>query len=245
MSAAVWRTPSSVEWAGPHGSRAVAQRFMSTALAIAACTHLAAIGGLRLYALIAGSDMGSSRGHVEIISIPAPSTVPPPVARAISRPAPTPVPSVPVRGLPTPVADLSPAANDLAVSVPGIADDPRAAGLGSADASDSIVIPGDAEARHPLPTEFVFVTANPEMVRMPAVTYPEIAREAGLEGVVVIEALLSKDGHVLAAHATHPVGLLTESALEAVRASAWKPAMDNQRPVEVWVRVPVRFSLGD
>ncbi len=91
----------------------------------------------------------------------------------------------------------------------------------------------------------MFVTQEPVLVRMPAVSYPDFAREAGLEGSVVIDALLAKDGHVLRTFVVQPLGILTDAAVQAVMASTWRPAMNNAHPQEVWVRIPVRFSLNE
>ena len=149
--------------------------------------------------------------------------------------------------IPQLVPDQAALASDTDVTVPGAGDDIHSGSLGAASssASDSIIIPGDGEATHPGPDTFVYFEDPPLMTRMPAVVYPDIARDAGLEGTVIVEALLSKTGRVLDTRITQPVGLLNDAAVQAVRGSVWRPAMDNNHPVEVWVKIPIRFSLHD
>ena len=63
MSAALARPMASNGLAGPQGYRAVSQRFLVTALAIAASTHVVTIGSMRLYALLtAGNSETADRG---------------------------------------------------------------------------------------------------------------------------------------------------------------------------------------
>ncbi len=80
------------------------------------------------------------------------------------------------------------------------------------------------------------------VVRVPPV-YPDLARQAGLEGTVVVHALVGIDGRVRRVRVMTPHPVLEEAAREAVRAWIFAPAKTAGRPVEVWVAVPVRFTL--
>ena len=79
---------------------------------------------------------------------------------------------------------------------------------------------------------------------MPKPEYPELARDAQLEGTVKVQALIGKDGLVKKTVVTKSVSLLDDAAIKAVSSSRWRPAMNNNKPVEVWVEVPVKFSLN-
>lgn len=75
--------------------------------------------------------------------------------------------------------------------------------------------------------------------------YPEIAQKAGIEGRVLIQAKIGIDGTVKRTVVQISLGPngCDEAATTAIRAVKWKPAMQRDRPVEVWVAVPVEFKL--
>ncbi len=75
--------------------------------------------------------------------------------------------------------------------------------------------------------------------------YPEIARKAGIEGSVIIYAKISIKGIVIKTRVIKPLGNsgCNEAAIKAIKAVKWKPAMQRDKPVEVWVSVPVKFRL--
>ena len=77
------------------------------------------------------------------------------------------------------------------------------------------------------------------------IIYPEIAQEAGIEGTVVIQAFVDKKGKV-----TDTVVLkgipntgLDEAAMTAIAKTRFKPAKQRDRPVGVWISIPVNFRL--
>ncbi len=75
--------------------------------------------------------------------------------------------------------------------------------------------------------------------------YPEIARKAGIEGTVIVYARINKEGNVIGTKIIKPLGNsgCNEAAVKAIKAVKWKPAMQRDKPVTVWVSVPVRFKL--
>ena len=72
-----------------------------------------------------------------------------------------------------------------------------------------------------------------------------LAREQGLEGVVVLSVLVRPDGRVEDARVASSSGadVLDEAALAAVRGWLFTPATRGGRPVESIVEVPVKFAL--
>jgi periplasmic protein TonB len=74
--------------------------------------------------------------------------------------------------------------------------------------------------------------------------YPETARLARLQGVVILEIIVDKQGSVRSWKVLRPLSLgLTEAAIEAVKRWKYEPPMYNGRPVEVLITVTMRFSL--
>jgi protein TonB len=74
--------------------------------------------------------------------------------------------------------------------------------------------------------------------------YPETARRARLQGVVILEIIVDKQGSVRSWKVLRPLSLgLTEAAIEAVKQWKYEPPMYNGRPVEVLITVTMRFSL--
>ncbi len=74
--------------------------------------------------------------------------------------------------------------------------------------------------------------------------YPVLARQAGITGVVVLHAIIAKDGSVsqLEIVSGHP--LLVQAALDAVRQWRYQPEVLNGDPVEVDTTITVNFQLG-
>jgi periplasmic protein TonB len=73
--------------------------------------------------------------------------------------------------------------------------------------------------------------------------YPDLARSAKVEGVVIIEAIIGTDGKVNEARVLRSQPLLDEAALTAVRAWEYTPTLLNNRPVPVIMTITVQFSL--
>jgi protein TonB len=74
--------------------------------------------------------------------------------------------------------------------------------------------------------------------------YPELARRAHLEGVVVLEAVIGADGAVRDVRVLRGASpLLDPAALEAVRRWRYRAASVGTRPVAVYLQVVITFSL--
>ena len=78
-----------------------------------------------------------------------------------------------------------------------------------------------------------------------AVIYPEIAREAGIEGTVIVQATIGKDGRVKETIILKgiPKTGWDEAAMDAIKIIKWKPAYQRDKPVTVRISVPVVFRL--
>jgi len=74
--------------------------------------------------------------------------------------------------------------------------------------------------------------------------YPPLARQARIQGVVVLQAEISKEGNIqnLQLISGHP--MLAPAAIEAVKQWKYKPYLLNGEPVEVETQVQVNFTLA-
>jgi len=79
--------------------------------------------------------------------------------------------------------------------------------------------------------------------RVPA--YPESAKVDRIEGPVVVQAIISKDGFVDRVHVIQGNPRLRNAAAEAVQKWRFKPYLLNGRPVEVATTITVDFTLDD
>ena len=82
---------------------------------------------------------------------------------------------------------------------------------------------------------------EPLLIKAVPPKYPEAARDRGIQGTVVVNALIGKSGRVVKARVARGIPELDEAALEAVRQFRFKPAVANGRKVRVWVAIPVAF----
>lgn len=76
--------------------------------------------------------------------------------------------------------------------------------------------------------------------------YPEIAKEAGIEGQVIVQAFINENGiveHVLILKGMPGTGL-DEAAINAIKKTRFKPAKQRDRDVGVWISIPVTFKLN-
>jgi protein TonB len=82
------------------------------------------------------------------------------------------------------------------------------------------------------------------LIRKVTPTYPQLAKQARIQGSVVLQAEISKDGTIqnLQLISGHP--MLAPAAIEAVKQWRYKPYLLNGEPVAVETQVVVNFSLS-
>lgn len=83
----------------------------------------------------------------------------------------------------------------------------------------------------------------PKPVHEVAPVYPEAARKAGVEGLVILEATADTYGHVSAVKVLRSVPLLDQAALDAVKQWVYEPVVVDGKPREVTFTVTVKFAL--
>jgi protein TonB len=113
--------------------------------------------------------------------------------------------------------------------------------FGGAGATPTAPAPGPAAGTLPRFGEYVFTEELPEVITKVQPAYPEGARRSGVQGVVVVQALVDRDGRVVDTRVVKSTPLLDDAAVGAVRQWVFKPARTKGLPVAVWVAVPVKF----
>jgi protein TonB len=86
---------------------------------------------------------------------------------------------------------------------------------------------------------------TPRKIKGAAPIYPAAARAARLGGVVLVEAIIGRDGRVRDARVARSQPLFDLAALDAVRGWRYTPTLLNGEPVEVVLTVAVTFALND
>jgi TonB family protein len=82
-----------------------------------------------------------------------------------------------------------------------------------------------------------------QLISKVAPVYPQEAREARIQGVVILETLIGKDGKVFSVRVISGHPLLQQSAVDAVSQWLYRPTFLNGQPVEVVTTVTVNFSF--
>lgn len=97
----------------------------------------------------------------------------------------------------------------------------------SADAADAVRIGGQIQ--------------TPIKIRDVKPAYPEMAQAAGVQGVVIISALLDRDGNVEEVHVLRSIPLLDQAAVDAVSQWKFRPVLLNGQAVPAIMTVTVNF----
>jgi protein TonB len=74
--------------------------------------------------------------------------------------------------------------------------------------------------------------------------YPDLAQRAGIDGTVLVKVLIGRNGKVKNAVAVDGPEVLWSAAVASAKTGLFKPAMQGNVAVEVWVMLPVTFSLN-
>ncbi len=91
--------------------------------------------------------------------------------------------------------------------------------------------------------EFFAVSEKPVLVHKETPQFPDLARKAGIEGIVVITVTISKTGIVQDARVFKSIPMLDEAALEAAKKCTFKPAKQRDKFVKVKMNIPFQFKL--
>ena len=74
--------------------------------------------------------------------------------------------------------------------------------------------------------------------------YPSIAKAAGVQGVVVIEATISKAGAIESLRVVSGPEMLRPAAIEAIQSARYRPYLLNGQPTEVQTTITMNFKMN-
>ena len=86
------------------------------------------------------------------------------------------------------------------------------------------------------------IVQSAKLVKQAKPLYPPLAKQARIQGKVMLNAVIGKDGAIqnLTVASGHP--LLVQAALDAVRQWVYQPTLLNGEPVEVVTQIEVNFT---
>ena len=161
------------------------------------------------------------------------------------RPVPAPTPPAPIAAPIEPVEPLDVAFDDEGVvggvegGVPGGVIGGVVGGL--PDVPPPPPPPPPAQPRAPIRTGGELKA--PELITRVPPVYPPIAVSAKVQGVVILEATVGRDGHVEEVRVLRSVPLLDQAAKDAVMQWRYAPLLLNGKPERFILTVTLTFSL--
>jgi TonB family protein len=106
-----------------------------------------------------------------------------------------------------------------------------------------VAAPVEAEAQPGMPLRVPSEAMDHQILYKIEPIYPDAAREAGTQGLVVLDAVISADGTVKSLRAVAGPASLSQSALDAVQSWKYSPYRVQGSPVEVETTVSVDFRV--
>jgi periplasmic protein TonB len=204
-------------------------------------THSLAVGLVIALPLLAPSVMPSVFANTDVTwTVPPPPPVPPPLIKIAERTPPANL-DIPPSVIPDGITAEQPrpeAGFESELAYPGTI------GGGIIDPAAIPAEPGVVKPVEQKPVQIGGTVRRPQKVRDVVPVYPPMAKAAGLQGVVIIEATLSTDGRVMNARVLRSVPLLDNAALDAVRQWEFTPTLLNGVAVPVVMTVTVSFVLS-
>lgn len=195
--------------------------------------------------------------------------LPPPPALDEEKPPPPPPPKLPPPQIktvafkipePTPEEELDPEEEEKTIAeIEELKDAPNI-GFEDKEGEEEGFFDGDIEGEGEVPevvveqsaepdiNAFIFAEEEPKPVNMDniqrAIGYPQIARDAGIEGQVVIRVLVDEKGNYVRHKVLNGVHPILEKAVEdKINQLRFTPAIQGGKPIPFWVNIPFAFKL--
>lgn len=160
---------------------------------------------------------------------------------------------------PTPESELDPDDDQMMADVETLRDAPYI-GLENQEGTDEIFFDENMDLDERIPevivdhgpgiNDFVSVEEEPQPVNMndliKLIGYPQIARDAGIQGTVVVRVLVDKKGRYSnhkVINQVHPI--LSKNVEKHINRLTFTPAIQGGNPIQFWVNIPFNFKLLD
>ena len=85
----------------------------------------------------------------------------------------------------------------------------------------------------------------PKLIKQVNPVYPQVARQARVEGMVILEAKTDEQGNVVDARILRSIPVLDQAAIDAVKQWKYEPLIIGGKPRKVLFTVTVRFMLKE
>jgi TonB family protein len=220
--------------------RQVQQRYMMLALLVAIIIQMMIIGAYHLSEQFKSDDPPKGlRG----LPIDPSKILPPPLNPQLVSPNIAQIPTKYSAGVPVPVPDMN-----VNSETPDFAGQDILSRRGNEFWEQIGGVSGNVEIlieeSDPLPNEYRATEIDPMVISRAIPEYPEIAKRIGMEGSVVVQVLLDKNGKVKKAQLVKASDdIFIEPALAAAQRWTFTPALMQGKPVAVWMSIPFRFRL--
>ena len=180
----------------------------------------------------------------DVAELGPPPSIAAPAAPAIAVSGPAVRPSI---GVPVPVPDAQITEETTIATQEELAQlQAPLSGEGAGNGSDSLVVSDEGllfgEEEPPMDAFIPFQTP-PAIIKRVEPLYPELARKANMQGKVFVKILIDKEGKVKRAVILQGAEIFHEAATTAVTQWIFKPAIQHDRPIMVWMVIPVNFQL--
>jgi TonB family protein len=230
-----------------HPLKRFGRRLLIWGIVIAGLLHLATFGGwLIARTMKPEPPPAMTRLDIKTIKTAQDFGVPPSLTQtdAVDAQSAIAVASAPSIGVPEPVPDFQATTTTLATT------EQIAEALTPVDVSDlrsgadSLVVDESVfDTQGEAVSDISAVEELPVPINTPAPIYPDLARSGEVEGDVVVQALITREGKVSVVKVVDGNWVLHDAAITAVKKWTFKPALQQHKPVSVWVEIPLHFTL--
>jgi periplasmic protein TonB len=215
-------------------------------LGISIVVHFGFIAGVVVAPLFATDDLPVPPRVTEFVRVVATLPQPPSAPRPPQpeRPSPESTPlQTPEHIAPEQPREPARITDTAELAVVGGVDGPGAGVRGDAAGDDLVAPPPTPPLAPPAPVRVGGLVKAPQKTRDVAPRYPLVAQQTKVQGVVILEAVISESGLVQSVRVLLSKPLLDEAAVEAVRQWRFTPTLLNGQPVPVVMTVTVNFRL--
>jgi len=227
-------------------AQAKSKRVARTGLALA--IQIVVVGALLLVPLVVTEAIDLHQFNKTLLIAPPPPAPPAPPAIRTQATAPKLAILHPQLTAPTIIPkQIVATAPDIGGAAPAISDAGVTGGTGDVLGASLGAVPPPPVAAPVRPKGPIRISTGmkePRVLVAPPVEYSPIARQARVQGVVTLEAIIDEQGNVTQVRAISGPGLLLASAVKAVASRKYEVTYLDGQPVAIRLEVTVNFRLN-